>query len=904
MLSGFWWLFFKPQKPNPLRYIPVNALAIVEIENPVNAWQRFVASPGWYFLREIPCFKNLGTGFMAVKMPLKNLTDLSRISNGKTLYLSLHQTASRQTDALFTMVMSSDSEAHLLGKLANGFQATGRYLYSRRNYNGFTIEEFKEPKTNTIFSYVVGNGLFAGSFTPFLVEDLIRNLKVKHWPWEADQQSLSNQQLQMPGMQGIRLMVNLRNTGNYYAGYFSGSNQLPGLLATMGNTANLNYQSSANLLALQGTVMANDSDGLGLFQNQVPQPFRIAALVPNNTALMLRTSFSDPDKFFNRFLERRISNPGDLLNLRYSSKTDMAEDIKAILGKLELEYAYCELENLGNPIEEKLLVLPCKNSAAVLKQLQKLADGTAYDQAVGLYNDKVNGFKVQQLKMPEVPALLLGNAYAGFENCFALCLPKALVISNSAPTLKRYLEYLANDEVWSGTFYKVPLLNQKSKPSNLMLVINANRIWNRLTETADKVLLNQLLPWHAQNKQLPFFTLQMAFNQTGSGFETSVAFCGPPVKKTEAEPAENEILYDIELPSIVNSAPKVIRNPFNKTLEVLLTDSGKGVLLLNKDGAKSFRIVTKSPPCSDFYPVDLEANGGTRYFFATGNRLNVYDRKGDSLAPFPIKLPQRIKPINALPVDYENDGQYRFLIADRDSGLFLMNRNGQLLEGWSPRFLASPVVGAMQYLRIGNRDCFLVAERDGLIHLFNRRGQELQGFPIELGTRISNSLFVAEGIALANSSFEVLTDDGQLMSFNFQGKKLGQNQLYRPSRNAVFRLCPEPGGNTFVIACRDADTISLFGRNLKHLFTKRIGRKNSFWYQYYHFGAGNEVFALTVPENGKTTLYNNAGKVIKPSPFESSRKIALLYSEASNTCTLYRVINKRVIAQRFGLVAR
>ena len=918
LLSGFpVWRWYSLQNPEATTCLPDGAFAVLEVSDPVITWQRFINRPGYaYLLRNVPGMHHTEVGFMAVKLLLKKHTDLAGFSEAKKLCISMHQTGGQTTAALFALRLEKETDRIVAAHIVNEFKNKPGYRFYERSFNGVLISEIKAETGTETFSYIFHNHIFAGSFTPFLVEDAIRKLNnIPFWDPEAfiftTPHAISQNSESTDILPGVTVTIHYKALQALLSAVGFNPDNFPlsdAGFSAFGASGKVGLQLSKAAFGLQGSTQAPEGTLLNLFCKQQAQPFRLAAFLPSNAAYVYRTSCSRPEVFAKALFEARLHNPSDPLQPYLISNGGFAEKVQKLAAAASRETALCIPESTGPSGADRLLLLATENSAQLAEQLQELAlvPRTGPDS---LYNEITHGHKLQQLGCPDVPALLFGPSYGNFGTCFVLSLKGAAAVSNNPNLLKKLASDLANGENLEETIGLGAAVSSESvkdesqkKHCNVQVFVNFERIRN--LSGLKNLPGAGLLPAGLEGLLIKTPILQAGFTwQKAEEFTTLFQLASRSgVQQQVNRGPELKEVYNTYLSNALLDGPKLLRNPENRSLEVLLHDSLHNLILLNKAGEPVFRKKLSEALISDISTVDLTGKGTPQYFFSTLHTLQLLNRKGDSIAPFPLRLPKNLNPTQALPVDYGTGKNFRFMVADKDSGLYLFDEKGKTLEGWAPRSLQGAVASAPQYLRIGSKDCFLVAEKNGLVHLFSRRGFEYPGFPLNYGSRLSNQLFVNPGISFETGSLSILTDAGEVLTHNFHGKLLNRYQLYRPSKESKFKLCPDPSGKSFAVVRRDLDSVTLFNSDMQRMFSKVIGRKNSFRCQYYNFGAGNEVFAFSIPEASKTTLYNPAGAVIAPSPFESTQRISLLYSDALRTYFMYRINGHRCVAETFRRV--
>jgi len=69
--------------------------------------------------------------------------------------------------------------------------------------------------------------------------------------------------------------------------------------------------------------------------------------------------------------------------------------------------------------------------------------------------------------------------------------------------------------------------------------------------------------------------------------------------------------------------------------------------------------------------------------------------------------------------------------------------------------------------------------------------------------------------------------------------------------------------------------------------------------QYYDFGSGRKLFAVTDPVQEFTYIYNKSGKLVNARPLNSSHAIGVMYFERSGKYTVYSAYQNKVRVHSF-----
>ena len=126
------------------------------------------------------------------------------------------------------------------------------------------------------------------------------------------------------------------------------------------------------------------------------------------------------------------------------------------------------------------------------------------------------------------------------------------------------------------------------------------------------------------------------------------------------------------------------------------------------------------------------------------------------------------------------------------------------------------------------RDVFLGIKENGEVVATNRRGETLSGFPLDLDARIGGDVFYQVKSGFDRTMFTVVSEEGEVIQFNLEGKIRDRSQLYRPASDTRFWLVTESQAKSFVIARQDLNRLAILNRNGELLFENRCHRSLAF----------------------------------------------------------------------------
>jgi hypothetical protein len=171
----------------------------------------------------------------------------------------------------------------------------------------------------------------------------------------------------------------------------------------------------------------------------------------------------------------------------------------------------------------------------------------------------------------------------------------------------------------------------------------------------------------------------------------------------------------------------------------------------------------------DVTQIDVLKNDKLQLIFNTRSYIYLYDRNGNEMNGFPLKL--RSPATNALSVvDYENNRDYRIFIATGNKRIVCYKANGEQVTAFAFDKTAENVVMPVQYFSAANKDHICIIDVKGNIYILDRRGEVRVKLNDQVPPGIRN-FFVEPGHDY-NHSFIIAADTaGTVTRLSLTGKK-------------------------------------------------------------------------------------------------------------------------------------
>ena len=906
--GGLWYFYAAQQKDSTTAwsYVPENAIVVYETANVFENWERLTQSPLWEILSAVPEAQNLGQR-MAY---LDSVPTAKRLLQKKPLLIALQVVGNDALDATLFCRLSGEREKKDLQKFLTELEDNANLRSEERQYDGLTIRELHGDDDQT-FSYVLHEGIFAGSFTPFLVEDVVRTMadNTTSSSFANDNQAL----LELPKLANDEgnVYVNARRLAPLLSIFTDpGRESELTALNTLCQAMLLDVSVQDQQLLFNGYSTANTTTStetpsetspqknslyLQTFADQQPQPIGMGDYIPNRTAWMHYLAFDEAQRW-QRALATYQENQSlpayrDMVKRRQTFEKKYQVSLADWYQWFGDEVGLLTLESINVNEPDRALLIEINDTTAVSQALNSLT--TLLTQAKGpeLYKERFSTYVIGELAYTEFPSLLLGPLARGYDQCFYLLTDRYLIMANDVRTLKRIILDKESENTWSKSLKQSRFLESTLDESNLSLIVDVAHSWS--------LLLPQLAPkWQkiatsyaSQFKQIEKVAVQ--FSGDSETFYTSMAVSYPEKPVESLASTSFATVSKVFADQTIRTKPYIVRNHNTQALEVLFQDKSNVLQLVSNDQKILWQDSLGGPMVGDIHQIDSYKNGKLQYLFATDSAIHLVDRNGSTIAGYPLYMPAGVQIQYLSLIDYDNSKNYRFMVSDADGGLWMFNTDRENLEGWNPNGIGSTLATAPFHVRVRGKDCLVAIGREGTVYVKNRRGEDYPGFPLRLDRDCHSPVFVAPASTMEETTLTIVTDGGELITFNLVGGITQRVQLYRPSADARFTLCKDALGKTFVLVRQDQESLGVLDRQgvllfEKDFFSPSALSSNMLQAQYYDFGAGTEIYAITDQIQEFTYLFDKQGKLINGRPVESDHAIGLLYSEEQQTFRLYR----------------
>lgn len=848
--------------------VPSDALAVYESDNCKSCIEKTKETAVWTVFNKASLYNKA----------IDSLRDdvFTLLSPGANYLLSVH--ATKKDDFDFIVFYPQLQKAvSLFSDIKNKSSK-----FSTREFSSITINEVH--LAGQILSWCVIDNILVASFTPFLIEDVIRTYDASKDNFKKTLSSLR----QLTKIRGDAGNLYLRlNALEEIVSVFS--REYSTLLNSFGKVSVLDIKAEDNNLSLNGfsaDTSALVAGTLSLFRSQSPVSFKLENFIPNRTIALNNLGISNGNDFNKDLINYRKSKAAHLNDTLKKIGSSLNVDLNALYNNIEDEIAICYVESFKRKGYSKILFIETAKYSSWIKVFSDLSAKLSVDT---IFYEKFGNYQIKDVPVFRFPEKILWPLVNGFDDMYYTNIGNTIIIGDDLDELKKVLTDIDEDDTWGKSVSVNKFLGTTLLEANISFYVNTPKVWS--------VISSSLHPkWNKfiRDNQKLVSSLQMGaiqFSNLNHSYYTNISWNYKTVEAAGQSPPRER--YVTRLNSNITRI-HAVKSHISKSDELLVQDSLNDLALLSNEGEVLWKKSIGDPIVGEIYQIDFLANGKLQYFFATKDALHVIDRLGNYVSPYPLRL--SVSDIEHVSViDYDHSKRYRFIVTESSGKIWMYDKEGNDLDGWNPKDLASKLLMSPQHYRIKGRDYIIGVSNNGVVHLMNRRGESIKGFPLDVKARLRGDFFLETGRATADTYFVVVDEDGFKVKFNIEGKIVARETLLKSSVTSKFYLLNEKNAKSYLVVQQDARQFKILDQTGKQIISNDFTGSNPAIVNFYDFGSGKSYISVTDLTQELTYIYDMEGNLLTSPPVESS--LLTLRPKESGQIRIYYIQNNAVVIE-------
>jgi hypothetical protein len=607
-----------------------------------------------------------------------------------------------------------------------------------------------------------------------------------------------------------------------------------------------------NAVLLNGYTSSPDSakEFLGVFKGQQPQLIEAASVLPSST--LTYASFG-------------ISN-FQLFNQRYDAYLErggLADERRDKLAQLKRNYGFDPDQQIANWLGNEVVVatMPSPDggtTTVALLSSANTAEAKSTLQRLEIKNDTItteptidsSGFVIRKLPVPGMLPATFGDMFRDLREPYYTVVQQYIVVAQDENSLRAFIAANSNGTTLARNRAYADFATNISKEASLTLYAAPNHSEGMLKAHASASFSEDIKEHSALLRRFDGAILQYSTSDNDLYYTNIFIRHNPTTKKDIAT------LWETQLDTTFSGKPFLVNDHRTKGLDIFLQDDANKIYLISSTGTIYWKKQLPEKIIGDVKQVDALKNGKFQLCFNTASYIYIIDRGANYYPSFPVKLPAAAT--NQITImDYDNNRDYRFLIACSDKVVYNYGINGKKIEGWKLPVTTDIVTVPVQRVMVADKDYVIIADRSGKIYVTDRQGntrlslKEKLNAPVnqvivESGKDLSRTRIVSAD-SIGNVSRLSLTDDLERMHFMDFDEAPGFD----------YRDIDGDGNREFIFL--DAHRLMLFNQDKAPVMSYTFDSPPDPVPQLFFFDAKDVRIGVRCPASSELHLINNGG---------------------------------------------
>ena len=829
----------------------------------------------WNELTEFPSLARLHIQLIQIDSIITSYPQVKELYHKQELTLSLHKSGRDHYEyIIYFPLISSANERQIIQLLEEQFNG----ILTQRKYSNTRIWDVKSgtDKSRNL-SFTFSRGLFMISHSGILLEEAIRQLDLKN------NIASSSNFIKVAGTAGRNVEANIYVNYKSFPVMFSMifKDQFRKDVERFTDFARwteIDLSVRNDALLLNGFTSTDESSNeyLNIFLDQSPQKIEIEKAIPDQVAALIIYGFEDYGKFkdkYNQFLEFR-GEGNEYLNNIQAINQQYDIDIEGLFSSFIESEAGVVITDIKNYDwdQNTFLVFRTISRSVAEDNLVEVFEKIAIKKGTGIQSmiqehmiDEGLQIRVYQVPVPGLANIILGKGYEGLNSNYCAFYDNYLVFGNSVQALSKYIHSNILQANLKSDLEFNKFSNYLSSRSNLYIYFDITRSFDLIHKYLREDFVKNLEENNDHLKKFHAFAYQLTT-------EGNLLYNNMFIKYIPDAIKEPQTVWESRLDHPLQCKPKLVTNHYTNEKEIFVQDKMNNIYLINSSGRILWKQQLEKEILSDVYQIDFYKNGKLQLLFNTKDNIHLFDRNGNYVEKYPVKL--RSPATNGLALfDYEKNRDYRIFIATQDKRIYAYNKEGNLIKGWQFEKSEHTVHHPLQHFRIGEKD-YIVFSDLYTIYILNRRGvtrvSVKDHFPIS-----RNNYFTLESTTTGIKSRMAITDSTGHVHFVYFDGTTEEFILDEFTSDHYFVYADLDGNNTKEFIFIDGNEIKGFSNNKKLIFSNHYKCNISHAPVIYRFTNTDKKIGIVTDEKMEIYLLNNDGTIYKGFPLRGSTQFSI-----------------------------
>ncbi|MCX6296798.1 MAG: hypothetical protein NTX97_12195 [Bacteroidetes bacterium] len=871
-IGGIYWFFYTKEARTPIsegiNAIPTDAAIIFESKQSKNTWKKLSQTNiMWEELLSTETITKLNQQATFIDSIIETAPEISELLENHSVYISAHSTSKNNFDFLFVyslpnLTYQSSLEEYFDEKI-NHKRETNEII----DFEGEKIKTLS-PTKNCKTNYSIVNGILILSSNLQLLQTSVHQLKSGI---SISKDSNFSKVINTAGKNvDANIYVNYKRFPELlHPLLFTDSDKYTNSLSVFADCSDWDINIKPNALSLSGFTQASDSSNtfFNLFTNQKPQEVVLTSIIPANTATFLFLGISNVKSFYQNYRQQLKAkhelekHEAAILEINKIHTTDIEEKM---LNWMDNEMAIVITEPSENDFTNNSYAIIRSNN--IDDAVNTLNDLTAHEESTENKKDSTyKGHAIGKIDIPFLMPTLFGSPFEKISNNYFTSIHDYIIFANTGDALKNFIDAFESNSTLANNKNFKAFSENMSAESNVYLYNAIAR-----SEKIYSAFLKEDLAKEVELKKdllKKFESIGIQFSSNNKLFYSTIYLKYNPEQKQETG-----TLWETKLDAPISNKPFLLINHKTKAKDVFVQDEANKIYLISNTGKI---IWTKQLPekiMSEVIQIDVLKNDKLQMLFNTRSSIYLFDRNGNDMEGFPIKL--RSPATNAISiVDYEKNRDYRIFIATENKRIVCYKANGEQVTAFAFDKTEEQVFVPLQYFNVNNKDHLCAIDNKGKIYILDRRGatrvnirekmeQGIRNFYIDGGKDYSKSYIIAADtlgnvikISLSNNKERIKIQDFET-SPHFDLKDINNDK----SKEYIFLTRNE---------------LKVFSQDKSLLFKYEFENNITQTPQFFLFPDSKGKIGVASEESNEIYLFNDNGSLYNSFPINGKTAFSI-----------------------------
>ena len=870
VIGGTWWFMYTKKARTPvaegINAVPTDAAIIFESKQSANTWKKLSQTNiMWEELLGTQIISHIDAQGKYIDSLISTNEDVAELLNYHPILISAHLSETNSCDLLYIYSLPNLTYKPLLEDFIS--TVNDKKEFPEIEFEGSSIGTIHPTGKEPLY-YAFAEGILTMSSKQKLVEASIHQLKSGN---SLAKEGNFNKIITTAGKNvDANIYINYKKFPGLINNFiFSSVKKESNALADFADYSAWDITIKPNALELSGFTLANDSANnfLSLFSGQKPQEIELTKIIPATTSAMLFFGISNIKSFH--------SNYKNYLAARQRSKA-YEDFISSVNKKYHINIESSMLDWIDNEMalvitepstsdftDNSYAVIRSNNIDAAALTLEDLCKSVNNEEKSDTSNYK--GHVIHHLDIPGLLTQLLGWQFNRINGNYYTSIDNYMVFANTAEALNNLIDDFESGKTLAKDKNYKTFSENISAESNICLYSSISRSANLYSSFVTEDLAKEF-----ELKADIFKKFEAVAIQFSSG--NKLFYSNIYLKYNPVHNQESSTIWEAKLDTTISSKPYLLTNHNTKAKEVFVQDDANKIYLISNTGKIIWTKQLHEKIMSDVSQIDVLKNNKLQLIFNTRSCIYMYDRNGNEMPGFPIKL--RSPATNAITItDYDKNRDYRIFIATENKRIVCYKADGDQLTAFAFDKTNDVVYLPLQYFSVENKDHLIVIDVKGKIYILDRQGktridmkekmaQGIRNFFVETGKDNSRSYIVAAD-TLGNIIKVSLTSDKE--SIKMQDFETSPYFDYKDINNDKTKEYIFLTRNELKVFSQDKSLI------FKYAFEERISQTSLF----FIFPDGMGKIGVASEESNKIYLFNDNGSLFNTFPLNGKTNFSI-----------------------------